>query len=562
VIFVDLRDRSGLCQVVLDPEVLGDQYGSAHRLRDEFVLAVKGKVRNRPEGTVNPNMPTGEIEILVSEIEVLAESEATPFKLDEHHGEVNEELRLRYRYLDLRRPAMQRIMMMRSQLAQIVRRYFTDQGFLEVETPTLTRATPEGARDFLVPARMQHGSFYALPQSPQLFKQLLMVAGYDRYFQIARCYRDEDFRANRQPEFTQIDVEMSFPEPADIYAVVEGCWKAIFKDLLGKDLPTPFPHMKYAEAMSRYGSDKPDVRFGLDIRDITDIASSSTFDVFKAGIAGGSVVRGICLPGAADKVSNTALRPGGAYPTLVERFGAKGLAFLKAGADGVLASSIAKYFTADQLAEIGRRFDAKPGDLVFLVSASEKVVCDSLGRLRLQLAKDFSLIPPDTFNFLWVDDFPLFEWNAGEKRWDPCHHPFTAPHPDDVDKLMGGDIGNVRAVAYDLTLNGEEVAGGSIRIHRRELQSKVFELIGITPEEAEKKFKFLLNAFRFGAPPHGGIAFGFDRMVMILTGAESIRDVIAFPKTAAGTCLLTEAPAPVDDKQLSDVGIKVLPAIK
>jgi aspartyl-tRNA synthetase len=565
LVFVDLRDREGRCQIVLDPDVLGDRFAEAHRLRDEWVVAVRGKLRARPEGSDNENISTGAVELLAEEFEVLAESDTPPFPLAETATtESGEELRLRYRFLDLRRKRMQDILRMRSKVAGIVRQYFLKNGFVEVETPTMTRATPEGARDFLVPSRLNKGTFYALPQSPQLFKQLMMVAGYDRYFQIARCYRDEDLRGNRQPEFTQIDVEMSFIEPEDIYEVVEGLWVEILRDVKGLEIPRPFPRISHAEAARRYGSDKPDLRFGVEIRDLTDIlAKDCDFQAFRTVLDGGGVVRAINVPGAGEKVSNTALRPGqGVYPKLVERFGGKGLAFLKAEADGKLASSIAKFFSETALNNIRQRCEAKPGDLILIVAGPEAQVSNILGRLRLQVAKDFDLIEKDAWRFTWVTDFPLAEWNPEEKRWDPAHHPFTAPHPDDIHCLDSGEMGKARSLAYDLALNGEEVAGGSIRINRRDLQSKIFQCIGIGPEEAQEKFGFLLNAFRYGAPPHGGIAFGLDRMIMLLAGTDSIRDVIAFPKTAAGSCLMTEAPAPVDKKQLDEVGIKVLPRLE
>jgi aspartyl-tRNA synthetase len=562
IIFVDLRDRSGLLQVVFDPDMFSkDVFERASKLKHEDVLAVRGKVRPRPEGTVNPNLPTGEVEVLLSDYEVLSPCAPLPFPIDEH-SKTSEEMRLRYRYLDLRRPEMQRALMERARVARIIRRELDAEGFVEIETPCLTRSTPEGARDFLVPSRLMPGSFYALPQSPQLFKQLLMIAGMERYYQIVRCFRDEDLRANRQPEFTQLDVEMSFIVPDDLFAIMEQMMAAIFREVKGIEIPTPFPRITYDEAMARYGSDKPDVRFAMEIRDLTAAigAGGCEFKVFHDILRDKGTVRALRVPGGGDKYSNTQLKPGGELPSFAGRHGAKGLAWFRVvEKDGAAAldSSIAKFFQQACQAAIVQAAEAQTGDLILVVADKPLVAANALGQLRLKLARELAMIPEGEYKLCWVVGFPLLEWNAEEKRWDSMHHPFTCPRPEDWDRLEQ-DPGSVRALAYDLALNGEEIGGGSIRIHRTDLQSRVFRLLGIGEEEARNKFGFLLDALKFGAPPHGGIAFGLDRIMMILLGVDSIRDVIAFPKTQTGSCLMTNAPAAVDDKQLRELALSSL----
>ena len=559
LIFVDLIDRTGHCQVVLDPQTMDpEHFAQAHALRDEYVLAVEGVVRERPEGTANSSYPTGEVELLTRRWEVLNTSEVTPFKLDEHH-KVSEEIRLRYRYLDLRRPEMQHNLMMRSKLYRLVRNYMYDGGFIETETPFLTRSTPEGARDFLVPSRAHKGAFYALPQSPQLFKQLLMVAGHDKYFQIVKCFRDEDFRANRQPEFTQIDVEMSFITPEDIYRLIEGLMRLVYKELLDVDIPTPFARMTYADALLRYGLDAPDLRFGMEIRELTAIfAAGCDFKVFNTVIETGGVIRAIVVPGGGDKFSNTQLKPDGELNLAVQHMGAKGLAWfrVKDGEDGKsgLESNITKFFTEETLTQVRTTTGAQAGDMIFIVADQASVAATALGRLRLKMGNDLNLIDKNALKFMWIVDFPLVEWNPKEKRWDSMHHPFTAPMWEDLD-MLESDIGQVRAQAYDLVLNGQEIGGGSIRIHRSDVQRRVFSAIGIDEAQANEKFRFLLEALSFGAPPHGGIAMGLDRMMMLLLNDDAIRDVIAFPKTQNASCLLTQSPSQVDEAQLSDLGI-------
>ncbi len=560
VIFIDLRDRAGLVQIVFDPDQFSaEDFERAARLRFEDVLAIRGKVRPRPEGTANANMKTGQIEILLSEYEVLNQASPLPFQLDEH-SKVSEDLRLKYRYLDLRRPEIQQNFILRAKVAGIMRRFLDDNGFIEVETPCLTRSTPEGARDFLVPSRLIPGSFYALPQSPQLFKQLLMVSGFDRYYQIVKCFRDEDLRANRQPEFTQLDLEMSFITPDDLYPVMEGLMAEIFKSVKSIDLPRPFDRMTYDEAMLRYGSDKPDRRFGLEIKELTSAihGGGCEFKVFHDILGGGGVIRGLCVSGGGDKYSNTQLKPGGELPGYAERHGAKGLAWFRvADKEGALAldSSISKFFQPQCQGAIIEALGGKAGDLILIVADKENVAANALGQLRLKLGREQGLIDDSQYNFCWITDFPLMEWNEQDKRWFSMHHPFTMPHYDDWDKLES-DPGAVRSLAYDLALNGEEVGGGSIRIHRPDLQSKIFTALGIGEEEAREKFGFLLDAFQYGAPPHGGLAFGLDRLMMLLLGTDSIRDVIAFPKTQTGTCLMTAAPSGVDDKQLKELQLR------
>lgn len=573
VIFVDLRDRTGLCQIVFDPQALSTEaFEAAGGLRDEYVLAVRGTVRRRPEGTENPNLATGEVELLAAEFEVLNTCRTLPFKLDEYTT-VNEDVRLRYRFLDLRRPEMQRNFFMRHRLFQVVRRYFSEHGFLEFTTPILTKSTPEGARDFLVPSRLNPGCFYALPQSPQLFKQLLMVAGYDRYFQLAPCFRDEDLRANRQPEFWQIDVEMSFVGPEDIYAIMEGMIACVWKECLGVDVATPFVRLPYERAMLEYGSDKPDLRFDLRITELTDFFQGTEIKVFANVLAARGRIRGLRVPGGAS-LSRKQLDD---YTAFVGQYGAKGLAWFKV-LEGEVQSPLAKFFatadasTGSSLEAFKQRMQAEVGDIVFVVAGSEKVVCDALGQLRLKLAADLNLIPRDRYAFAWITDFPLFEWSEREKEFTPSHHPFTAPVAEDIRWLdeYNSDperwkgvhpddhpLKRVRALAYDLAINGEEAGGGSIRIHRRDVQNKVFRAIGIDEETAQRKFGFLLDALSYGAPPHGGIAFGVERMLMLLLGEKSIREVIPFPKTQSGADLMVEAPSPVEEEQLRELCLRV-----
>jgi aspartyl-tRNA synthetase len=550
LVFVDLRDREGLTQCVFDPKEAADAHGKVEGVRSEFVLAVRGTVVPRPPGTENPKLPTGGVEIRVSEMKILNDSRPLPFQLEDE-GEVEETLRLKYRYLDMRRPPVLRAFQVRDQVCRAVRDYLHTEGFLEVETPFLTRSTPEGARDFLVPSRMQPGSFYALPQSPQLFKQLLMVAGFERYFQIVRCFRDEDLRKDRQPEFTQIDIETSFLERDDFLPIIEGMVAEIWRRVKGVELVRPFPRLAYDDAMARFGSDKPDLRFGLELQDASRLFAEGEFQAFAQTVAGGGSVKALRVPSAGglsrrelDDLTNEA-----------KQLGAKGLVWIKVTAEGV-QSPVAKFLTAVQdrlLALTG----GGAGDLLLLVADTPAVAATVLGRFRVDLARRFQLIPDDRDVFAWVIDFPLVEWNEDEKRWDAVHHPFTAPRDEDL-ALLESDPGQARAKAYDLVLNGQEAAGGSIRIHQQSVQERLFGLIGISKEEARARFGFLLEALEFGAPPMGGIAFGLDRLAASLAGQESIREVIAFPKTQKGTCPLTDAPAPVDARQLRDLGIRVV----
>lgn len=550
VIFVDLRDRYGVVQVVFYPDVAPEAHQKARYLRSEYVIAVKGEVALRPEGTENPDLETGDIEIVVKELKILNESQPLPFAIEDHI-DATEPVRLKHRFLDLRRPSMQKNLMIRHKAAHSIRNFMHEEGFLELETPFLTKSTPEGARDYLVPSRVNPGSFYALPQSPQLFKQLFMISGFDKYFQIVRCFRDEDLRADRQPEFTQLDLEMAFATEEDIYDIIERCLARVWKEILDVDLPLPFPRLSYDEAINRYGSDKPDLRFGMELHDLTEAVRNAGFEVFSGAVKSGGVVKGVNAKECAD-MSRKELDEliGFAIDS-----GAKGLAWAKVGPEG-WQSPIAKFFSDSEIDDINRLLKAESGDLLLFVADSREVANETLGLLRLEIAKRKELIDPADFRFVWVTAFPMFEWSGEEKRWKAMHHPFTSPVSEDLDKLES-DPGAVRARAYDLVLNGVEIGGGSIRIHRRDLQERVFSVLGIGDEEAHAKFSFLLEALRFGAPPHGGIALGFDRMVMILCGESSIREVIPFPKTQKAVCLLTDAPSPVTDRQLAELHIKL-----
>jgi len=550
VIFIDLRDRWGITQVVFNPEVHAEVHAKAHQLRNEWVIAVKGLVENRPQGMENPNLNTGAIEVLVDTLKILNASQTPPFPLDEE-VEVSENLRLKYRYIDLRRPSMASSFVMRHKAAQSVRSYLDANNFLEIETPVLTRSTPEGARDYLVPSRVNAGKFYALPQSPQLFKQLLMIAGMDRYYQIVRCFRDEDLRADRQPEFTQIDMELSFIEEEDIYEIIEGMMLKLFKDVLNIELSVPFARMNYQEAMARFGTDRPDTRFGLELVDLTETVKDCSFNVFQSVVKKGGMVKSINAKGCGD-FSRKDLDDLTEY---VGQFGAKGLAWVKVKAGGEWQSPITKFFKDEEREAISSELMAEENDVLFFVADKGVVVHQVLSELRLELGRKLGLVDKSTFNFVWVVDFPLLEYDHDERRHVAVHHPFTAPKEEDME-FLEKDPGRVRSKAYDLVLNGVEIGGGSIRIHQKRLQDTIFAALGIAKEEAEDKFGFLLQALELGAPPHGGIAFGFDRLLMILTGRETIRDVIAFPKTQKATCPLTEAPAPVARKQLTELYLR------
>ena len=550
VIFIDLRDRYGKTQVVFNPEHNAEAHKEASVLRSEYVIAVKGKVLERPGDMINPKLETGEIEVMIDKLVVLNTSETPPFEITSD-TEVSTELRLKYRYLDLRRPVMQKYLTTRHKVCQVARQYFDRNNFIEVETPFLTKSTPEGARDYLVPSRINRGQFYALPQSPQLFKQILMVSGLDRYFQIVKCFRDEDLRAQRQPEFTQIDLEMSFVREDDVINIIEGLMVEVFKTVLGKEITAPFPRLSYHDAMKLYGCDAPDLRFKITIKEITDIANKSDFKVFRSVAESGGQVRGINAVGCA-KFSRKEIDD---LTTFVNQFGAKGLAWFKVDENG-LTSQIAKFFTGELQSEIIKRFSAKPGDLLLFVADKESVVSQALSQLRLSIAKTTGLINKEEFNLSWVVDFPLFEYNEDMGRYDSLHHPFTSPHPDDLEFLEERPL-DVRARAYDIVLNGIELGGGSIRIHRQDVQKKIFNLLRIDEATAQERFGFLLEALKYGAPPHGGIALGLDRMVTMMLGLDDIREVIAFPKTQKAACLMVDAPSGVDEKQLKDLGLSL-----
>lgn len=551
IIFVDLRDRSGILQIIFEENDCGaENFAKAEKLRSEFVVAVTGRVEAR-SGAVNTNLATGAIEIRANSMRILSESETPPFPIEEN-SKTKEELRLKYRFLDLRRPDLQKNLMIRSQVATLTRAFLASEGFLEIETPTLIKSTPEGARDYLVPSRVHPGSFYALPQSPQLFKQLLMCSGYDRYFQLARCYRDEDLRADRQPEFTQIDMELSFVDVDDVLDVNERLLKKLFKEICGFDVQLPIPRMTWQEAMDRFGSDKPDLRFGMELKNVSEVVKGCEFAVFKGALENGGSVRGINAQGQGHM-------PRKKIDALVEYakgFGARGLAYVAISEDGTVKSSFAKFMKEEEMTALISAMDGKPGDLLLFAADRNKVVFDVLGNLRLELARQLDLLKKDDFKFLWVTEFPLLEYSEEEDRYVAMHHPFTMPMDEDL-QYIDSDPGRVRAKAYDIVLNGVEMGGGSVRIHQADIQSKMFEVLGFTPERANEQFGFLLSAFKYGVPPHAGLAYGLDRVVMLMVGADSIRDVIAFPKVKDASCLMTEAPGEVDEKQLQELGIEI-----
>ncbi len=551
IIFVDLRDRSGILQIIFEEKDCGpESFAKAEKLRSEFVIAVVGRVEART-GAVNQNLATGSIEVRAESLRILSESETPPFPIEEN-SKTKEELRLKYRFLDLRRPDLQRNLMLRSRIAVLTRQFLAEEGFLEIETPTLIKSTPEGARDYLVPSRVHPGSFYALPQSPQLFKQLLMCAGYDRYFQLARCYRDEDLRADRQPEFTQIDMELSFVDVDDVLDVNERLIHKLFKEILNIEIPLPIPRMTWQEAMDRYGSDKPDIRFGMELTNVSEVVKDSKFVVFHNALEAGGTVRGINAKGQG-------AMPRKKIDTLVEfakGYGAKGLAYIAIQPDGTRKSSFAKFMTEEEMTALIAAMDGEPGDLLLFAADKNKVVWDVLGALRVEIAGQLGLLKKDDFRFLWVTEFPLLEYSEEQGRFVAMHHPFTMPMDEDW-HLIDSDPGAVRAKAYDIVLNGTELGGGSVRIHQSDIQSKMFEVLGFTPEKAQEQFGFLLEAFKYGVPPHAGLAYGLDRVAMLMGGCDSIREVIAFPKVKDASCLMTEAPSPVDAKQLEELGIEI-----
>lgn len=556
IVFVDLRDRSGILQLIFENgSVSEEDFEKAGRLRSEFVIAAVGTVEAR-SGAVNENLATGEIEVRVKELRILSESDTPPFPIEEN-SKTKEELRLKYRYLDLRRPDLQRNLMMRSKAATLTRQFLADEGFLEIETPILVGSTPEGARDYLVPSRVHQGSFYALPQSPQLFKQLLMCSGYDRYFQIAKCFRDEDLRADRQPEFTQIDMELSFVDVDDVIDVNERLLAKLFKEILDVEVPLPIQRMTWQEAMDRFGSDKPDIRFGMELVDVSEVVKDCEFVVFKGALENGGSVRGINAKGQ------------GAMPRkkidklvdFAKDFGAKGLAYIAIQEDGSIKSSFAKFMSDEEMAALVKAMDGENGDLLLFAADKNKVVWDVLGNLRLEIARQLEILDKGDYKFLWVTEFPLLEWNDEQNRFQAMHHPFTMPMEEDLEYL-DTDPGRVRAKAYDIVLNGTELGGGSVRIFNNDIQNKMFEMLGFTQEQAEAQFGFLLNAFKYGVPPHAGLAYGLDRLIMLMAKEDSIRDVIAFPKVKDASCLMTEAPTRVEKKQLDELGIEIVEEVK
>ena len=551
LIFIDLRDRTGIVQIVFSPDVSKEALQVAEKIRSEYVLDVEGTVVRREEGQVNHNLPTGTVEVHATHVTILSEAKTPPFPISDK-TDVSEDVRLKYRYLDLRRPVMFQTFQLRHQVTKAIRDFLDEEGFLEVETPILTKSTPEGARDYLVPSRVHPGEFYALPQSPQIFKQLLMVAGFERYYQMARCFRDEDLRADRQPEFTQVDIETSFMSQDDILAMVERMMARVMKIAKGIDIPTPFPRMSYDEAIARYGSDKPDTRFGLELVDLSEQVKDCGFKVFASAVQNGGQVKAINVKGAADKYSRKDID---ALTEYVARYGAKGLAWLKVESDG-LKGPIAKFFNEEEQKQMIQTLEAEVGDLLLFVADKKSVVADSLGALRLKLGKDLQLIDESLFHFLWITDWPLFEYDEEEGRYYAAHHPFTMPVREDVPKF-DTDPASVRAQAYDLVLNGYELGGGSLRIFERDIQEKMFTTLGFTEQQAREQFGFLLEAFEYGTPPHGGIALGLDRLVMLLAGRSNLRDTIAFPKTASASCLLTEAPSAVSEAQLDELHLRV-----
>ena len=552
IVFVDLRDRSGIMQIIFENGDIDEQgFEKAGRLRSEFVIAVKGRVEAR-SGAVNPNLPTGEIEVRATELRILSEAETPPFPIEEN-SKTRDEVRLKYRYLDLRRPDLQRNMMLRSQVSTLVRQFLANEGFLEIETPTLIKSTPEGARDYLVPSRVHPGSFYALPQSPQIFKQLLMCSGYDRYFQIARCYRDEDLRADRQPEFTQIDMELSFVDVDDVIDVNERLLAKMFKEILGIEVSLPIQRMTWIDAMNRFGSDKPDLRFGMELTDVSEVVKDCEFAVFKGALENGGSVRGINAKGQG-------AMPRKKIDKLVEfakGYGAKGLAYIAIGEDGTVKSSFAKFMKEEEMQALIQAMKGENGDLLLFAADKTKIVWDVLGALRLELAKQMDLLDKNEYRFVWITEFPLLEWSEEDERFTAMHHPFTMPMEEDL-QYIDTEPGRVRAKAYDIVLNGNEIGGGSVRIFQDDVQEKMFEALGFTKEEAQKQFGFLLDAFKYGVPPHAGLAYGLDRLVMLMAKVDSIRDVIAFPKVKDASCLMSEAPDIVDEKQLEELGIAIV----